>query len=59
MQDQKARVVIIGSGIAGASIAYHLTALRWHDIVVLATSPLHSRHYIARPWSGWTTAAHP
>jgi glycine cleavage system T protein len=39
MQDQ-ARVVIIGSGIAGASIAYHLTALGWRDIVVLEQGPL-------------------
>src|SRR5579863_1164482 len=30
-----ARVVIIGSGIAGSSIAYHLTGYGWRDIVVL------------------------
>src|SRR5947207_4652960 len=34
MHDQ-ARVVIIGSGIAGSSIAYHLTERGWRDIVVL------------------------
>ncbi len=39
MQDQ-ARVVIIGSGIAGSSIAYHLTELGWRDIVVLEQGPL-------------------
>ncbi len=39
MQDQ-ARVVIIGSGIAGSSIAYHLTALGWRDIAVLEQGPL-------------------
>ncbi|HEY5003033.1 MAG TPA: FAD-dependent oxidoreductase [Ktedonobacteraceae bacterium] len=39
MQDQ-ARVVIIGSGIAGASIAYHLTELGWRDIVVLEQGSL-------------------
>ena len=39
MQDQ-ARVVIIGSGIAGASIAYHLTVLGWRDIVVLEQGSL-------------------
>src|SRR6266700_6443212 len=39
MQDQ-ARVVIIGSGIAGSSIAYHLTKLGWRDIVVLEKGPL-------------------
>ena len=39
MQDQ-ARVVIIGSGIAGSSIAYHLTRLGWRDIVVLEQGTL-------------------
>src|SRR5258708_32838516 len=39
MQDQ-ARVVIIGSGIAGSSVAYHLTQPGWHDIVVLEQGPL-------------------
>jgi len=35
-----ARVVIIGSGIAGSSIAYHLTERGWRDIVVLDQGPL-------------------
>src|SRR5436309_4870946 len=39
MQDS-ARAVIIGSGIAGSSIAYHLTEQGWHDIVVLEQGPL-------------------
>lgn len=39
MQDQ-ARAVIIGSGIAGSSIAYHLTERGWRDIVVLDRGPL-------------------
>src|SRR3989440_1612126 len=39
MHDQ-ARAVIIGSGIAGSSIAYHLTELGWRDIVVLEQGPL-------------------
>src|ERR1700694_46362 len=39
MHDQ-ARVVIIGSGIAGSSIAYHLTERGWHDIVVLEQGKL-------------------
>src|SRR5258708_16829053 len=37
---EHARVVIIGSGIAGSSIAYHLTELGWRDIVVLEQGPL-------------------
>src|SRR2546422_5292935 len=35
-----ARAVIVGSGIAGSSIAYHLTELGWRDIVVLEQGPL-------------------
>jgi len=30
-----ARVVIIGGGIVGASVAYHLTRLGWTDVVLL------------------------
>ena len=36
----QARVVIIGGGIAGASIAYHLAQFGWRDIVVLEQSEL-------------------
>ena len=39
MRDE-ARVVIIGSGIAGSSIAYHLTQRGWRDIVALEQGPL-------------------
>jgi 4-methylaminobutanoate oxidase (formaldehyde-forming) len=39
MQDS-ARAVIIGSGIAGSSIAYHLTAQGWRDVAVLEKGPL-------------------
>src|SRR5215813_2982285 len=39
MHDE-ARVVIIGSGIAGSSVAYHLTQRGWRDIVVLEQGPL-------------------
>src|SRR5690242_8384529 len=35
-----ARAVIIGSGIAGSSIAYHLTQRGWRDIVVLEQGAL-------------------
>ena len=35
MIPDRARVVIIGSGIAGSSIAYHLTELGWNDVIVL------------------------
>ena len=35
-----ARVVVIGAGIAGCSVAYHLTKLGWRDIVVVEQGPL-------------------
>lgn len=37
-----ARVVIIGGGVGGASIAYHLTLLGWRDVVVLERSEITS-----------------
>jgi len=37
-----ARAVIIGGGVAGASIAYHLTELGWTEIVLLDRSDLTS-----------------
>ena len=36
----KARVVIIGGGISGCSVAYHLTALGWKDVVLLERKQL-------------------
>jgi len=32
---QKARAVIIGGGVVGCSLAYHLTLLGWRDVVLL------------------------
>ena len=37
---QQARVVIIGGGIAGCSVAYHLTKLGWTDVVLLERNEL-------------------
>jgi glycine cleavage system aminomethyltransferase T/glycine/D-amino acid oxidase-like deaminating enzyme len=37
-----ARVVIIGGGVVGASIAYHLTKLGWSDVVLLERKRLTS-----------------
>jgi glycine cleavage system aminomethyltransferase T/glycine/D-amino acid oxidase-like deaminating enzyme len=36
----EARVVVIGAGIAGCSVAYHLALSGWRDIVVLDQGPL-------------------
>jgi glycine cleavage system aminomethyltransferase T/glycine/D-amino acid oxidase-like deaminating enzyme len=37
-----ARVVVIGAGIVGSSLAYHLARLGWTDIVLLDKGPLPS-----------------
>ena len=39
---QKARVVIIGGGVVGCSVAYHLTRLGWQDVVLLERKQLTS-----------------
>jgi len=38
----RARVVIIGGGIVGTSVAYHLTRMGWTDVVVLEQGHLSS-----------------
>jgi glycine cleavage system T protein len=35
-----ARVVIVGGGVAGCSVAYHLTKLGWRDVVLLERGTL-------------------
>ena len=42
MADDRARVVVIGGGVAGTSIAYHLTRLGWTDVVLLDRGELTS-----------------
>ncbi len=37
-----ARVVIIGGGVGGCSIAYHLTSMGWKDIVIIERGELNS-----------------
>ena len=39
MQDQ-AQVVIIGGGIVGSSVAYHLTKIGWTDVLLLERKEL-------------------
>jgi len=38
----RVRVVIVGGGIIGASVAYHLTKLGWSDVVILERHQLTS-----------------
>src|SRR5688572_6092328 len=39
---RQARVVIVGGGIVGCSVAYHLTKLGWRDVLVLERNTLTS-----------------
>ncbi len=38
----RAQVVIVGGGVIGASVAYHLTKLGWTDVVLIEQSKLTS-----------------
>ena len=38
----KARIVVIGGGVAGCSVAYHLAKLGWTDVVLLERKQLTS-----------------
>ena len=40
MMPRHARAVVVGAGIAGCSVAYHLTKLGWRDIVVVEQGTL-------------------
>ncbi len=40
MLPKHARAVVIGAGIVGCSVAYHLTKLGWRDVVVVEQGPL-------------------
>ena len=39
---ERARVVVVGGGVIGASVAYHLTLLGWTDVVLLEQGRLSS-----------------
>ena len=36
---EQARVVIIGGGVIGCSIAYHLAKIGWSDVVLMGQEP--------------------
>ena len=37
---KETRVVIVGGGIVGCSVAYHLTRMGWRDVVLLEQNAL-------------------
>ena len=39
---RSAKVVVIGGGVAGCSVAYHLTKFGWKDIILLERDQLTS-----------------
>ena len=48
----RARVVIIGGGVIGTSVAYHLSKLGWNDVVLLSVTSSHpERHGMPPAWS--------
>ena len=52
MQSQThAQAVIIGGGVGGCSIAYHLTLMGWKDVVVVERHELTSIN-VTVPWGG-------
>ena len=54
-----ARVVVIGGGIAGCSVAYHLTKLGWRDVLLLERRDDLVRHHLARGRAGRASCAPP
>ena len=44
--DDRARVVVIGGGVAGTSIAYHLTRLGWTDVLLVDRGRAHERLHV-------------
>ena len=48
----KAQVVIIGGGIHGCSVAYHLAKEGWADVVLLERKTIDQWHHVACCWFG-------
>ena len=48
----QAQVVIIGGGIVGCSVAYHLTKIGWTDVLLLETGGKDILRRMLRPTGG-------
>ena len=53
-----ARAVIVGGGIIGCSVAYHLARAGWNDVVLLERAQAHLRLDLARRRAGRAAAHH-
>ena len=51
----RARCVIVGGGVGGASIAYHLAQLGWQDVVLRGPQPAHLAARRSTP-PGWSAS---
>ena len=49
----RAQVVVVGGGVIGCSVAYHLTKRGWKDVVLLERSQLQTQAAAPRGGSGF------
>ncbi len=52
----RAQVVVVGGGVVGCSVAYHLTKLGWTDVLLLEQGQPLRWHHLARRRAGRTAA---
>ena len=46
----KAKVVVIGGGVVGVSMLYHLAKKGWSDVALIERKELNFRFYMACSW---------
>jgi glycine/D-amino acid oxidase-like deaminating enzyme len=44
----ESKVVIIGGGVVGSSVAYHLTKFGWKDVLLVEQNKSEKRSYVER-----------
>ena len=55
----QAQVVIIGGGIVGCSVAYHLCKLGWKDVVLLERKTYCIRNFLGGRGPVWGSSGRP